>query len=359
MMRLVLAGGGTGGHLFPGLALAERWVETTGSEVLFIGSVHGLEAKVVPQKGYPFVALPIKGARGRGWRGWLEFAFQLPSSYWRASRTLRQFTPRVVVGLGSYGSVPVILAAWRRRIPVVLLEQNAHPGLANRLLGRLAWRVCTAFEEAGRFFPPEKSVYTGNPVRALGGTPNQRRNDSEGFHVLVFGGSQGARSINRAMVEAVRILRTRRLPLSLLHQTGAADEQWVRREYAELGVPARVYAFIDDMASAYAEADLVVCRAGATTLAELATVGKPAILVPYPFAADDHQRANAEVWVAHGAAEMILDAELSGEALARKIEDLMSDPQRREILARNALRLARPDATNRVLEVCAEVGRRG
>ncbi len=358
-MRMVVAGGGTGGHLFPGVAVAEACVERTGGEVLFIGSTHGLEARVLPQKGFPFVGLAVKAARGRGWRGWVEFAGQMPLAVLRAWRLLAQFSPDVVVGLGSYGSVPVIVAAWGQRIPIVLLEQNARPGLANRLLGRLATKVCTAFEEAGRFFPSGKSVHTGNPVRRLRASVVAANRGPQGFHVLAFGGSQGARSLNRAMVEAVRILHGRIPSLVVTHQTGAADEQWVTQEYNGLGVAATVSDFIEDMATAYARADLVVCRAGATTLAELATVGKPSILIPYPFAADDHQRANAEIWVRQGAAEMILDRELSGEVLAAKIFALVTDPERLQSLSRNAAKLARPEAAEHVVRICEQVrGRR-
>ncbi len=358
-MRLVVAGGGTGGHLFPGIAVAEVCVAKTGGEVLFVGSAHGLEAKVVPRKGYPFVGLGVKGARGRGWRGWVEFAGEMPLAFLRAWRALARFSPHVVVGLGSYGSVPVILAAWSRGIPIVLLEQNARPGLANRLLGRLATTVCTAFAEAGRFFPQGKSIYTGNPVRRLHASSlAAEMGHQKGFHLLAFGGSQGARSINRAMVDAVRVLWQCLPSLIVTHQTGSADEQWVAREYQAAGVVARVSAFIEDMATAYACADLVVCRAGATTLAELATVGKPAILVPYPFATDDHQRVNAEVWVREGAAEMILDRELSGERLAEKIRALVANPERLATLARNALRLARPEAAEHVVRICEQVGSR-
>lgn len=355
-MRMVIAGGGTGGHLFPGLAVAETWVGRGTGQVLFLGSAYGLEARVVPQRGFDFVPLPIKGARGRGWRGWVEFARQAPAAFRAAWTAVREFAPAVVVGLGGYGCVPVIVAAWARRVPVVLLEQNAHPGLANRLLAHCAVRVCTAFAEAERFFPVGKSVHTGNPVRFLGAVHPDARGQRESFAVLLFGGSQGARTINRAMVEAVRELKDTLPNLRVIHQTGSADEPWVREQYRTLEFPAEVHAFIEDMGAAYRRADLVVCRAGATTLAELAAAGLPAILVPYPFAADDHQRANAEVWVQAGAADMILDRELSGARLAAKIRQLAADPARRQELARSAVRLARPDAAERVVEICIAVG---
>jgi UDP-N-acetylglucosamine--N-acetylmuramyl-(pentapeptide) pyrophosphoryl-undecaprenol N-acetylglucosamine transferase len=355
-MRMVVAGGGTGGHLFPGLAVAEAWVRSGHGPVLFVGSKHGLEARVVPAKGFAFVSLPVRAARGRGWYGWFEFSVQGSLALFLAWKAVRRFHPQVVVGLGSYSSVPVILAARALRIPVVLLEQNAHPGLANRLLARFASCVCTAFAESSAFFPAGKTVHTGNPVRVL--TPRQEvlKQPTEKFTLLVLGGSQGARSLNRAMVEAAGLLKSEGCEVSLIHQTGAADLEWVTQEYAATGVPAEVHAFIDDMAEAYARAHLVVSRAGATTLAELATLGKPAILVPYPFAADDHQRANAEVWVKAGAADMILDRELSGPLLAAKIRALASDRRRLDEFARNARRLATPGAAERVVELCVAVG---
>jgi UDP-N-acetylglucosamine--N-acetylmuramyl-(pentapeptide) pyrophosphoryl-undecaprenol N-acetylglucosamine transferase len=278
--------------------------------------------------------------------------FQLPRALLQAWRTIGRFRPALVLGLGGYGSAPVVLAAWVRGLPTVLLEQNARPGLANRLLARLACRVCTAFAESAAYFPPRKSVHTGNPVRRLAPESFQR---GEHFTVFAFGGSQGARSINRAMVEAAVLLKTALPGTEIIHQAGEVEAELVREGYRAAGVAAEVSAFIDNMGKAYGRADLVVCRSGATTLAELAALGKPAILVPYPHAADDHQRANAEVVVARGAAEMILDRELSGERLAARIRDLATDPGRLERMRQAAFSLAVSDAATAVLQVCREV----
>jgi UDP-N-acetylglucosamine--N-acetylmuramyl-(pentapeptide) pyrophosphoryl-undecaprenol N-acetylglucosamine transferase len=354
-MRMIVAGGGTGGHLFPGLAVAEM-LAAQQVNVLFVGSASGIEATAIPKTQFPFQPLDVRAVRGRGIRGVLNFAFRIPLALARAWRLIGTFQPNVVLGLGGYGSVPIVLAAWVRRVPSVLMEQNVHPGMANRYLAHLACRVCTTFAASARFFPPGKAVQTGNPVRRL---ESAVRPSADHFTLFIFGGSQGAHRINRAAVDGVAILEEKLDGLRVIHQTGVADEVWVRQRYQELGVVAEVLPFIDDMASAYGRADLVVCRAGATTLAELASVGKPAILVPYPFAADDHQRANAEVLVQAGAAELIFDAALTGEALAARALALARDRASLASMSRAARTLAIPDAAARVADVCRSVAAAG
>ncbi len=349
---MVVAGGGTGGHLFPGLAVAECIAGADAQAVLFIGSAYGIEARVIPQTRFAFRAIPIRGLRGRGWRGALQLAAQLPGAVARAWRILGEFGADVVVGVGGYASFPVVVAAWLRRIPTVLLEQNAHPGMANRALARLARRVCTTFADAHAYFPPGKVVLTGNPVRPFAVPAALPR---AGFTLLVFGGSQGAHRLNEAMAEAAAALRDALPDLRVIHQTGAADCAALRARYASLGLAADVREFIDDMGAAYHAADLVVCRAGATTVAELTALGKPAILVPYPFAADDHQRANASVLAARGAGILILDRELSGAGLAQTIIGLACDRARLAAMADAARRLGVPDAAARVAATCRAV----
>lgn len=351
-MRLVIAGGGTGGHFFPGLAVAQEAVARDGAAVLFIGSADGIEARAAPRNGFDFVAVRMHAFRGGGVAGVLRSLLHLPPAVATSFRALARFRPDVVIGLGSYGSVPVALAAWCRRTPVVLMEQNVVPGFANRLLGRFARRICTSFVESAGFFPAGRSVQTGNPVRALqaAGAP-----DPAHFTVFAFGGSQGARSINRAMVAAAPELLRQVPHLRLLHQTGTADAAEVEAGYAACGIAAEVHPFIDDMAAAYGRADLVVSRAGASTLAEIAAVAKPAILIPYPVAADDHQRKNADVVVRRGAAAMILDRDLAGGTLAAAVAALAADPERRRAMAAAAHALAVPDAAQRVLRVCRDV----
>jgi UDP-N-acetylglucosamine--N-acetylmuramyl-(pentapeptide) pyrophosphoryl-undecaprenol N-acetylglucosamine transferase len=259
------------------------------------------------------------------------------------------------VGVGGYASAGVVVAAAARGVPVVLLEQNVIPGAANRLLGRLAARVCVGFAEAAGSFPAGRALHTGNPVRAavleragvaVGAEPGGR------VRLLVFGGSAGARRLNEALVDAMRVLGAAATRLALTHQTGGADLEVVRAGYAALDLAPRVVPFIEDMGAAYAAADLVVARAGAMTCAELTAVGRPAILVPYPHATDDHQRRNAEVLVRAGAARMILDRELTGARLAADLRALADDPQARAAMARRAREIGRPDAAARVAEEC-------
>jgi UDP-N-acetylglucosamine--N-acetylmuramyl-(pentapeptide) pyrophosphoryl-undecaprenol N-acetylglucosamine transferase len=355
-MRMIVAGGGTGGHLFPGLAVAETASVAQGAEVVFIGSAFGIEARVVPRTRFPFRSLPIRGLRGRGWRAWLQLAWQLPASVVRAWRLLGEFRSQVVLGVGGYASVPVVLAAWLRGVPSVLLEQNARPGWSNRALARLARRVCTTFPDSAAFFPPDRVVQTGNPVRPFRAVAQPA---SGGFTLLVFGGSQGAHRINEAMYAAAPALAAALADLRVIHQTGAADRDWLDRRYAETAIAARVEEFIDDMGKAYADADLVVCRAGATTVAELTLLGKPSVLIPYPFAADDHQRANAEFLARRDAAVLLLDRELTADVLAATVIELARDRRRLATMGEEAKRLAVPDAAARVVEICRKVAEEG
>ncbi len=349
---MIVAGGGTGGHLFPGLAVAEALGD--GDSAMFVGSSGGIEARVVPRTRFPFRALEVSGVRGRGLLGVVDFLVRIPVAVRQAGREVTSFGADVVLGVGGYASFPAVVAAWRRGIPTVLLEQNARPGMANRVLGRIATRICTSFDAAQSSFPSDRVVVTGNPVRALAVSPRGER-ASESFCVLVFGGSQGARSINEAMYEAAGRLASAIANFRLIHQTGRGAAEEARQRYAQLGVRADVYEFIEDMGAAYAEADLVVCRSGATTLAELACVGKAAILVPYPKAADDHQRANAEVVAAAGAAQMILDRDLAGERLGNEIERVAGSAELRAAMERASAALAVPDAAERVVGLCRQL----
>lgn len=348
-LRVIVAGGGTGGHFFPGLAVAQRLVEREGASVHFVGSADGIEARGAPAHGFPFTPIRVGAFRGGGLAGGLRFLGQLPPALATSVAVARRFRPNLVLGLGGYGSVPMVLAAAGMGIPSVLMEQNAYPGQANRMLARLARRVCTTFADSARFFPAGKSIHTGNPVRRLSTSESP---DPSRFTVFVFGGSQGARRLNHAFVEALPRLQRELPQLRIVHQTGRAELDAVANAHRQAGSDAEVLAFIDDMGRAYGRADLVVCRAGASTLAELAAVGKPAILVPYPFAADDHQRANAEVVVRQGAAQMILDAELDATSLAEAVLELAADRPRLQAMAQASAALAVPDAVGRVVAVC-------
>lgn len=349
---MIVAGGGTGGHLFPGLAVAEHLRLGAGDDVLFVGSAYGIESRVIPRTAFPFRALTVRGLRGRGWRGVLQVAWQQPVAIWNAWHIVGEFGAQIILGVGGYASFSIVCAAWLRRVPSVLLEQNARPGLANRVLARIARRVCTTFPGAETYLPARKVILTGNPVRPF---PPRAVASTGGLTLLAFGGSQGARRINEAVRDAAPALAARIVGLRIIHQTGRDDLERTQQRYRDAGIDAEVVGFIDDMGSAYARADLVVCRAGATTLAELTALGKPSILVPYPFAADDHQRANAEVMVAGAAAVMMLDRELTADGLVAVVTELSADRARLHAMGAAARKLGRPDAAERVVAICREV----
>lgn len=353
-LRVIVAGGGTGGHLFPGLAVADALAKRRPCRVVFVGSTRGIENRVVPKRGYVLRTLPVRALRGQSAFGLAAAALRLPTSVASAWRLVGEIHADLLIGVGGYASAPAVVAAWVRGTPTVLLEQNAHPGLTNRMLARLADRVCVAFPESTAYFPRERTIETGNPVRAPT-APALAGN--HGFSILIFGGSAGARRLNEVGVEAMALLACAGTPPRILHQTGEAELETVRDRYRRHGISADVRPFIDDMASAYAAADLVICRAGATTIAELTALGKPAVLVPYPYAADDHQRKNAESLVARGAAQMILDRELSAERLAESVTRLRDQPQSLAAMAQAARDLGRPDAAERVVDVCLELVR--
>jgi UDP-N-acetylglucosamine--N-acetylmuramyl-(pentapeptide) pyrophosphoryl-undecaprenol N-acetylglucosamine transferase len=352
-VRLLLAAGGTGGHLFPGIAVAEAVQRGVGAQVLFVGTANGMETDVIPRLGFDLRLIPAEQLRGRNWRGMLHAVWAAVRALGAAWRVVREFTPDLIFSIGGYASGPTVLAGWARRVPCVLLEPNAIPGLTNRLLGRLARRVCVGFPITAHFFPARKAVYTGNPVR-WDAAPEQSlpHRQTATFSLLIFGGSAGARHLDQTAPQALALLIQQGARLSIVHQTGKADHASVSAAYEQLGVRATVVSFIDNMQEVYATADIVICRAGATTLAELTVLGKPAILIPYPYAVDDHQRANAEVLVRAGAALMILDAELTPERLRQEIEGLIADRPRLATMAQASATLGRPGATDAVVREC-------
>jgi UDP-N-acetylglucosamine--N-acetylmuramyl-(pentapeptide) pyrophosphoryl-undecaprenol N-acetylglucosamine transferase len=355
-MRVVIAGGGTGGHLFPGLAVAQELKRRDSvAEILFVGSEVGIESRVVPQEGFPLETLPIKGIKGRGIRGFIEALWGIPVSFFRSLRTIGRFRPECVIGVGGYASGPFLVAGKMKGIRCVIMEQNLRPGLTNLILARLVDRVFTTYEGSAAYFPRFKVMRTGNPVRWRTLPPPERQ---ERFSILVFGGSAGARRINLRMVEALERLKDLGPKLRITHQTGEADFASVRAAYSPLPFEAEILSFIERMDLAYARADLVICRAGATTIAELTAFGKPAILIPYPYAAYDHQRLNAQALKDWGAAEMILDRELNGESLASAIRALYTDRERLKKMGEAARKLGKPEAAERIVDECyALVGR--
>lgn len=354
-MRIVFAGGGTGGHLFPGLAVAREFQRRDGkTEILFIGTEQGIEYRLLPKEGFKLETLTVKGLKGRGLRGLVDALYGVPASLWRSLAILGAFRPDCVIGLGGYASGPVLLAAKLRGMRCAIMEQNLRPGFTNKLLARWVDRVFTAYGESKNFFPGARVIETGNPVRW---TEMPRVQRSGKFTLLIFGGSAGARRINYAVVDALKLLGDLKDQIAITHQTGGLDFAAIKAAYDALPFEATVTPFIERMDQAYGGADLVLCRAGAMTIAELTVCGKAAILVPYPFAIYDHQRGNAESLQGRGAAEMILDRELTGELLAERIRGYFTDREKLARMAAAAKALGRPDAAARIVEACYGLAR--
>lgn len=355
--------GGTGGHIFPALAVAEQ-LRAQGMGVFWIGTRRGMEARLVPQHGFEMEWIPIEGVRGKGMLQWLAAPWKLAAAIWRAVRILQRRRPAVVLGMGGFASGPGGLAARVLRLPLVIHEQNSVPGLTNQWLARVATRVFEAFP--GSFPARRLAQACGNPVRrAITELPLPRerlatrlRGTSAGARrLLVLGGSLGAQTLNEQVPWAVAGLADARRPL-IRHQTGERTFDTARSAYQRAGVEALVTPFIEDMAEAYAWADLVICRAGALTVSELAAAGVGAILVPYPFAVDDHQAANARYLAEAGAARLLLERDLTAPSLARLLDSLLADGEALVAMAEAARALARPHAAERIAAACLEVARR-
>ncbi|MDH3442747.1 MAG: undecaprenyldiphospho-muramoylpentapeptide beta-N-acetylglucosaminyltransferase [Deltaproteobacteria bacterium] len=349
-MRVILAGGGTGGHLFPGLAVAREFRRRdTMTDILFIGTAQGIESRVLPREGFRLETLSVRGLKGRGVRGLLDALVGVPTSLWRCLKIIGEFRPDIVIGLGGYASGPMLLAAALRRTRRIIMEQNLRPGFTNKYLARFVHRVFTAYSDSVKFFPGADVVETGNPVRWQSLPPVTKEDK---FTMLVFGGSAGARRINLAVIDALKLIADLAPGMRIIHQTGQADYDAVNKAYAALPFESEVTPFIEKMDEAYARADLIVCRAGATTVAEITAFGKAAILVPYPYAIYDHQRGNAQALESRGAAEMILDQELSGEKLAPRLRSYISARDRLAAMANAARALGRPKAAAHIVEEC-------
>jgi UDP-N-acetylglucosamine--N-acetylmuramyl-(pentapeptide) pyrophosphoryl-undecaprenol N-acetylglucosamine transferase len=364
-LRVVIAGGGTGGHLYPGVAVARELLgRRPDAQISFAGTARGIEARVVPREGFPLDLLRSSGVKGKATVDRLRGLSLLPLSLMDAWRIVTARRPHLVVGVGGYSSGPVVLAAAVRGVPTLLLEQNAVPGLTNRLLAPFVRAAAVTFESTRPFFG-SKAFVSGNPVRPEFVEAVQRRGSgpNEGasgggrgeFKVLVFGGSQGAHAINVAMVEAAPELAARGSHLRFTHQTGDRDVEMVRTAYRQAGLQADVEPFLFDMGRRIADADLIVCRAGATTLAEITAAGKAAILVPLPTATDDHQRKNADALASAGAAHVLLQAEMTGPVLARQVLALAADGDRRARIVRAARAFAKPDAARVIVDRALEL----
>jgi UDP-N-acetylglucosamine--N-acetylmuramyl-(pentapeptide) pyrophosphoryl-undecaprenol N-acetylglucosamine transferase len=364
-MRAILAGGGTGGHVIPALAIANELKKSYGAEVLFIGTARGIENRLVPAAGYPLQLVRVGALKNVSLVTRLKTAFDLPRAVWDAGRMLNEFAPDVVIGVGGYASGPAMLAAIVKHIPTLAFEPNVVPGFANRMVARFVSAAAVHFQETAKYF--RHAEVTGVPVRQAffeitalvtnkkrGGVPT----------LLVFGGSQGAHAINEAMIRCLPVLQQEAPGIHIIHQTGERDYNDALAAYRALqntaGVPAatftfEVFKFIEDMPAAFARADLVVCRSGASTVAEIAAAGKPAVFVPFPRAADDHQRVNAEALERAGAAVVVEESKLEGVWLAETIAALLGDPARLERMSAAARSLAHPNAARDIAAMAARV----
>jgi len=357
-MRLLVAGGGTGGHLFPGIAVAEEFLSRdTANEVLFVGTERGVEARLLPQLGYRLELIAAAGVRGKSLLGQLKGLAGFMYGYSQSRQILKEFQPDLVLGVGGYASAPVVLAARGLLIPRFIHEQNAIPGMTNKLLSRIAGQSFISLEESRKFFPKETTLLTGNPLRRqileqVGlQDPEPRAPSPESpFHLLVFGGSLGAHSINMTLAAAAPLLAQMGRMLTITHQTGEKDCVELAAAYRAAGLHATVVPFIDNMAAAYRAADLIVCRAGATTIAEVTACGKPCVFIPFPHAVDDHQRKNAEALLKCSAGFMLLERELSAESLAAQIAALVADPVLLRDTGVNARAVARIDAARIIVD---------
>jgi UDP-N-acetylglucosamine--N-acetylmuramyl-(pentapeptide) pyrophosphoryl-undecaprenol N-acetylglucosamine transferase len=358
-MRAILAGGGTGGHVIPALAIANELKKSYSAEVLFIGTARGIENRLVPEAGYRLQLVRVGALKNVSLMTRAKTAFDLPRAVWDAGRMLNEFAPDVVIGVGGYASGPAMLAAVVKHIPTLAFEPNVVPGFANRVVARFVSGAAVHFEETAKYF--RHAEVTGVPVRQaffeIPALMNKKRGGAP--TLLVFGGSQGAHAINEAMIRCLPELRRQAPGIHIIHQTGERDYNDTLAAYksfssttAEL---AEVFKFIEDMPAAFVRADLVVCRSGASTVAEITAAGKPAIFVPFPRAADDHQRVNAEALAQCGAAVVVEESKLEGVWLAETIAALLGDPQRLKGMSDAARGLAHPDAARDIARMAARV----
>ena len=358
-LRIAIAGGGTGGHLFPGIAIAQEFMRRyLHNEIIFVSTGNPLEKRILSKLNYALERITVEGIKGRGWWNQFKSICKLPKGIFDAFRILKRFKPHLIVGLGSYSAGPVVLAARLLRLKIVLCEQNLLPGITNRLLSRLADMIFISFEESKSHFASDNVRFTGNPVRQDILQDNKSLSSNEGlerapkpFTVLIIGGSQGARRINETVCAALNLL-DRKEGLYFIHQTGATDENMVRDAYTQHEVPSIVQAFFDNMAEHYQDADLIICRAGATTVAEITALGKASLFIPFPYAADDHQALNAGSLTKNGAAEMILEKDLTAEILVEKIDYYTKHPEALAEMAQRARSFGNPNAAQEIVDHC-------
>ncbi|MCI0337801.1 MAG: undecaprenyldiphospho-muramoylpentapeptide beta-N-acetylglucosaminyltransferase [Acidobacteria bacterium] len=353
-MTVIIAGGGTGGHIYPGIAIAQEFKRRNAeTQVLFVGTARGMEAKIVPREGFELKMIEVGALKRVSQIERVKALLILPKSFLAARSLIKKVKPDLVIGVGGYASGPVVLMAALMGLPSLVAEQNALPGFTNRILARFIGAAAVSFEEARNFFGAKAEI-TGNPVRAeFFDVP--LREPGEVIHVLITGGSQGAHAINNAMMSTLPLLTGEKDRLSFTHQTGEKDFEEVRAAYEKSGLKTEVRPYLEEMVAEFDRADLVICRAGATTIAELAAAGKPAIMIPLPFAADDHQRKNAEAVERAGAGRMILQSELTPERLAQELLWLANDPLQLSRMAEASKKLGHPDAAARVVDLAMRI----
>lgn len=352
---IIVAGGGTGGHLFPGVAVARELSERfEGAEILFVTGGRTIESKVLSSTGFSHESITVEGIKGRGWRS-LMAVFKLPYSLVQSFRIIRRWNPGLVLGVGGYSSGPVVFAAWLMKIPTAIHEQNSFPGLANRVLCRIADRIFISFEESRRFFPSGSIILSGNPVRKeFLEKKEPGKKDIDDFTILVTGGSQGAIAVNTGFIKALEIIKNKGWEPHVIHHTGSADFDRVKYEYSERGLTGEITPFIEEMRAAYERADIFIGRAGAGTIFELASVGKPSILVPYPNSPNRHQEFNAEALASAGGAKVLNQDELAeGKILADLLIRFMENRSVLISMGEDAHKIAMPHATRVIAdELC-------
>lgn len=364
-MKLLIAGGGTGGHLFPGIAIAEEFLNRDSfHQVLFVGTQKGLEALIVPKRGYPIKFVSIAGFAKKSFFEKIRTFFLVPISFFQAFMILRNFKPDVVLGVGGYASFPILFVAFFLRIKKkAIQEQNFKPGLTNSILSYLADTIFVSFEATQTFFPPEKVLVTGNPVRkfkmsyvtlsdhvTLSEAKSLPTPSNKKFTIFILGGSQGSHSLNRALLEALPYLESIKSEIHLIHQTGKKDHSWVRTTYFDHQWEGEIYDFIEDMDEMYSRADFIICRAGASTVSEVALLGKAVLFVPFPFAAHNHQEENAKLLEKEGAARSLLDWQLNGSTLAKEIQYALEHPRELEEMRKKILPFSRPYAAKTIVD---------
>jgi len=358
LTTIVFAAGGTGGHLYPAVALAREFFRQDPTiRTLFVGTARGIESKVLPHEGFELAMIAAQPVMGRGVLSAAGALLSLPRGLWQSLALLRQRRASLVLGVGGYTSPPVVLAARLLGLPRAILEPNAYPGMANKVLGPIADAVFVTFRDAARYFPAAKVRITGMPVRRGFEEPSEEDTaDTVGRRtLLVFGGSQGAQAINDAMIGALPQWTAMRGQLAIVHQTGEADHTRVKAAYERAGVQAEVVPFLFEMPKTLRSADLVVSRAGAMTLAELTVCGKPAVLIPLPHAIYQHQAHNARVLADAGGAVVLPQQELTGGRLASEVAALLRDPERLRIMGERSRGMGRPDAAQAIVRECLQL----